>query len=47
MNSHEDPQNERLNLRDYGPEPFVMNIEQAARQNNTFRTALWTGSHLQ
>ena len=32
---------------DYGPEPFVINIGQAARQNDTFRTALWTGNHLQ
>jgi mannose-6-phosphate isomerase-like protein (cupin superfamily) len=34
-------------LRDYGPEPFVVNIEEAARQNNYFRLALWTGNHLQ
>lgn len=34
-------------LRDYGPEPFVINIDEAAEQNNTFRTALWTGNHLQ
>ena len=34
-------------FRDHGPEPFVINIEEATRQNNTFRTALWTGSHLQ
>ncbi|AGA70739.1 mannose-6-phosphate isomerase [Desulfitobacterium dichloroeliminans LMG P-21439] len=33
--------------RDCGPHPFVVNIEQATLQNNTFRTALWTGSHLQ
>lgn len=33
--------------RDCGPNPFVVNIEQATVQNNTFRTALWTGSHLQ
>lgn len=36
-----------INLRDYGPEPFVVNIEEATLQNNTFRTALWTGNHLQ
>lgn len=36
-----------LPLRDYGPNPFVMNIEEATLQNNTFRTALWTGSYLQ
>jgi len=34
-------------LMDYGPEPFVVNIEEATKQNNTFRTALWTGCHLQ
>lgn len=36
-----------IELKDYGPEPFVVNIEEATKQNNTFRTALWTGSHLQ
>jgi mannose-6-phosphate isomerase-like protein (cupin superfamily) len=34
-------------LRDYGPEPFVVNIEEATIQNNNFRLALWTGEHLQ
>lgn len=32
---------------DYGPEPFVININEATMQNNNFRTALWTGKHLQ
>lgn len=32
---------------DYGPEPFAVNIEKAAVKNNCFRTALWTGDHLQ
>ena len=32
---------------DSGPAPFVVNIHQATRQNNTFRTVLWTGDHLQ
>ncbi|WP_235918964.1 cupin domain-containing protein [Heliomicrobium undosum] len=36
-----------INLRDYGKEPFVVNIEEATKQNNTFRIALWTGNHLQ
>ena len=36
-----------IELKDYGPEPFVVNIEKATKQNNTFRTALWTGKHLQ
>nr|WP_319487633.1 cupin domain-containing protein [uncultured Caproiciproducens sp.] len=34
-------------LEDFGPEPFVINIDRATRKNNTFRTALWSGSHLQ
>lgn len=36
-----------IKLMDYGPEPFVINIEEATIQNSTFRTALWTGNHLQ
>jgi len=32
---------------DYGAEPFVVNITKATAHNNTFRTALWTGTHLQ
>lgn len=34
-------------FKDYGPVPIVVNIESATKQNDTFRTALWTGSHLQ
>ncbi|NLW64819.1 MAG: cupin domain-containing protein [Clostridiales bacterium] len=34
-------------LRDYGPEPFVVNIDRATKQNDNFRTVLWTGEHLQ
>lgn len=34
-------------LTDYGPEPFVINIDGATIRNNTFRTALWTGKYLQ
>lgn len=34
-------------IRDYGPEPFVININEVTMQNNNFRTALWTGKHLQ
>lgn len=32
---------------DYGPEPFVFDIDKATKQNNFFRSALWTGSLLQ
>ncbi|NLM97625.1 MAG: cupin domain-containing protein, partial [Halanaerobiaceae bacterium] len=38
---------QRRRLRDYGPDPFVINIERAARQNDYFRMALWTGEYLQ
>lgn len=37
----------RFELKDYGNKPFVVNIDKAAKQNHTFRTALWTGDHLQ
>src|SRR5690554_4249699 len=36
-----------MDLRDYGPNPFVTNIEDAALRNNNFRIALWTGKHFQ
>jgi mannose-6-phosphate isomerase-like protein (cupin superfamily) len=36
-----------IELKDYGKEPFVVNIDDVTKQNNTFRTALWTGSNLQ
>lgn len=36
-----------IELRDYGQRPFVVNIDQAAKQNNTYRTALWTGKYFQ
>lgn len=36
-----------IELRDYGPEPFVVNINEATKENTNFRTALWTGCHLQ
>jgi len=32
---------------DYGPEPYVVNIEAATLENNYFRRALWTGCNLQ
>lgn len=36
-----------VHLTDHGPEPYVVNIAKAARENRTYRTALWTGKHLQ
>lgn len=34
-------------LKDFGTKPFVININQATKQNNTYRTAIWTGKYLQ
>ena len=34
-------------IKDYGPEPFVCNIEEITKSNNTFRTSLWTGNYFQ
>ncbi|HHD2751329.1 TPA: cupin domain-containing protein [Clostridium perfringens] len=39
--------NGEIELKDYGPQPFVVDINEATKQNDTFRTALWTGNHLQ
>ena len=41
MNPHSDTSH------DHGTEPYTANIVQAARQNTNFRTAFWTGKHLQ
>ncbi|RQW20365.1 cupin domain-containing protein [Bacillus sp. C1-1] len=32
---------------DFGNSPFTVNISDAAKQNQYYRTALWTGEHLQ
>lgn len=34
-------------FNDFGPAPFVINIEKATILNNNFRTTLWTGDYLQ
>jgi len=34
-------------LRDHGPRPYAVNIKEATKQNDYFRLALWTGTHLQ
>ena len=39
--------NDNQFLKDYGPSPLVINIEKATEVNDNFRTALWTGTHLQ
>lgn len=35
------------NSYDYGRQPYVVNINDAARSNQTFRKAIWTGDYLQ
>lgn len=37
----------RVSLRDYGPNSYVVDINAATTQNKNYRTALWTGEHLQ
>ncbi|NMO95527.1 cupin domain-containing protein [Paenibacillus lemnae] len=34
-------------IKDYGPNPFVVNIDEVTKLNHTYRTALWTGTYLQ
>ena len=36
-----------MDTRDYGPEPYVTDIETLTLENRNYRTAKWTGSHLQ
>lgn len=36
-----------MELKDYGKQPFVVNIEDFTKSNTNFRTAVWTGEHLQ
>lgn len=41
--------NQRMqpNVVDYGPNPYVTNINRATLNNNNYRRVLWTGQHLQ
>nr|WP_245237588.1 cupin domain-containing protein [Paenibacillus ihuae] len=34
-------------VKDFGPQPLVINIEAATKHNKNYRTTLWTGRHLQ
>ncbi|TYQ18001.1 UNVERIFIED_CONTAM: mannose-6-phosphate isomerase-like protein (cupin superfamily) [Acetivibrio alkalicellulosi] len=38
---------QHIQLKDYGSNPYVVNIEKATKQNKNFRIALWTGKYLQ
>ena len=39
--------NKHPEIRDYGCEPFIFNINHATCMNENFRTTLWTGHHMQ
>ena len=34
-------------IRDFGCEPFIFNIDHATNMNENFRTTLWTGQNMQ
>lgn len=36
-----------VEFKDFGPEPFVFNIEDYTLQNETYRTSIWTGTLMQ
>jgi mannose-6-phosphate isomerase-like protein (cupin superfamily) len=36
-----------IELKDHGPRPYTVDIEEATVQNANYRTALWTGKNLQ
>lgn len=44
---HYTPASPPIKLKDYGPNSFAVNIEEATKQNNNFRITLWTGKYLQ
>ena len=44
MNEHNCTKSE---IRDFGGEPLAVNIDRITKTNRTYRTALWTGDHLQ
>ncbi len=45
--SRQEDHEDDIPIMDYGPEPLAVNIEEVTKQNDTFRTTLWTGDHLQ
>lgn len=36
-----------MDFKDHGKEPYVVNIEEATKKNENFRTTIWTGENLQ
>lgn len=51
MSNSENPNYDTANMptfpSDYGPNPFVIDLNKAAQQNDNFRSTLWTGAYLQ
>ncbi len=43
--SHGDAEKEEI--KDYGKQPWVVDIEELTKNNQNFRTAMWTGQYLQ
>jgi len=37
----------KVTAKDYGPDPFVINIDKATKNNNAYRRTLWTGKYMQ
>ena len=37
----------QVDFKDFGPEPFVFDIEAYTTQNETYRTSIWTGTNMQ
>lgn len=42
-----DYRNQNTESLDFGGRPFVVDIKKATRNNENFRTALWSGNHIQ
>lgn len=38
---------DKKDITDFGPYPFVVDIDRATKQNDVFRRALWTGHYMQ
>lgn len=47
MNKNCNCNGNKTQITDYGNEPLIVNIDRFAKANPYFRTALWTGKHLQ
>lgn len=45
--SHSQLKSSKLEYRDFGNDPFVFDIEDYTKENETYRTVLWTGEYMQ